>query len=146
MKTCVLLTSTVLLTLLAAPTLSAPAPADPPEAAELIKARLKAAEEAYASMAPSGEECDRGEEALYTWSKRILEADRELAVDGKAVVAALEGHRDRMTEIEKKIKKYEAERAAPKGSYQPYQRARIASAAFYRAEAELWLQRAKAKK
>jgi hypothetical protein len=151
MRTGLLLASVLLLVLIfvALPTPSTPAPSDLPVPSELAQARLKAAEEAYSrflKLQPGQDEWMFDPEVAYTWSKRLLEAEREVARDHKGVVAAFERHRDRMVTLEAKTKTREKNTAAKGIYYQPDALARLAAAAFYPAEAEHWLEQAKAKK
>lgn len=124
---------------------SAPAPmppADPPEVAELAKARLKAAQKAYRLMRriPPAEYW----ECRYVWSKRILEAQRELARNTKEIIAAFQSHCDRMAEDEKEGKRQAELR--PRARWDDTEFALMAALEFYHAEAKIWLARAKAKK
>ncbi len=85
-------------------------------------------------------------ETNYLWSKRLLEAEREVARDKRQVVAACKGHFDRMVELEAKVMKLLWEQS--KGGRIPYYGCQLqhrAAVVFYRAEAELWLERAKSR-
>lgn len=149
MKPWMFLAPAALLILVAAPAPSAPAPADPPALSELAQARLKAAQEAYRRVMVTQEDDTKFDaEVQYVWSKRLLEAEREVARDNKEVAAAFQSHLDRMAGLETKTKKREEDqrRAGKANGYGPDQLARLTAAAFYRAEAELWLERAKPKK
>lgn len=71
------------------------------------------------------------------WSQRILEAELELANEHAARLAAYEAHVKRMQDVEQMSKKhYEAGRLPLVG---------YSEAKFFRAEAELWLAKEKAK-
>jgi hypothetical protein len=70
-------------------------------------------------------------EDLYRWSKRLMEAEREGAVDAPRRQAAVEAHRNRMRVALGQMKAlYEAGRVQQKV---------LAEFAFYEAEAEHWL-------
>lgn len=101
----------------------------------LLKAKLDAARKTYELTWKNYREGLRGAEYLYWWSRRWMEAQRELA-EGKAEqIAAVQGHAERMRELERVV--------------QNLQRAKVGTldektaAEFYRLEAEIWLQQAK---
>ncbi len=122
---------------------------DPRTAAEmkkLRKDRLALAREAYQNVAVSFGEIKRPggnisilvtkPEEVYTWSIRLLDAERDLKPGEAAQFAALEGHIIRMKELEKKVKLLVPSVIAPKGE---------SEAEWYRLEAQHWLAQAKIK-
>jgi hypothetical protein len=111
------------------------APADPKaeKIRDLAKARLDAAEKTYQALRKRDLKYEYGE-AFYTWSKRILEAQRELAREKKEIKAALSAHLERMREVEHWVQ--EAEPSLKMGN-----REKIPQATHYRVEAELWLEK-----
>jgi hypothetical protein len=120
----------------------APAPPEGPvptdKEKELLQERLKAAKEAYRQVV----EKTRGgyeAEGRYVWSKRILDAEVELAQNNEAVIAAFQFHFDRMDGWEKDVHK--TDEIPPR-----LDAVLVASTAFYTAEAKLWLEQAKTKK
>jgi hypothetical protein len=67
----------------------------------------------------------------YRWSRRWLEAEREMT-DGKAEqVAACKGHLERMREMERIERELRRSRLNPVNE--------LTAAEFYRVEAEIWL-------
>ena len=118
---------------------AAPAPPVGKAPPELLKAQQDAAREAYRLCAagyPAGAPgCDA--EKCYLWSRRLLEAERQLAGDGDADRAALAGHLDRMKQLEEIAGKLFQAKVSS--------RLDVLSAAFYRAEAETWVAHAKGK-
>ncbi len=70
---------------------------------------------------------------VYTWSVRWLDAQRDQPLKGKALVAAAAAHLDRMTALEAEVTAAVA--AGRASSYD------LAAARYYRAEAELWVER-----
>ncbi|MFI5458302.1 MAG: hypothetical protein ACHRXM_22960 [Isosphaerales bacterium] len=75
---------------------------------------------------------------VYVWSNRILECRREMAGKPADHIAALDEHLGRMKKLEALIKK--VRRLGFGRSYD------VGSSAYYRAEAEYWLARAKSPK
>jgi hypothetical protein len=69
-------------------------------------------------------------EKVYRWSRRWMEAERDLASTKAARVAAFQGHFQRMKKLEEEVRGYT-------GSTIPFQQ--LAATKFYRAEAEAWL-------
>jgi hypothetical protein len=63
------------------------------------------------------------------WSRRWMDAERELAKSTAERVAALRGHFERMNKLEEEVQMY------ARGTI-PIQQ--LAATKFYRAEAELW--------
>jgi hypothetical protein len=117
----------------------------PPTKLEL--ALLKAAKDAY----PRVLDRETGDKLIemernYLWSKRLLEVEREVHANNKELVAAFKGHLDRMMNLEAQTKEHEW-RTSGKGRrpYKAYQLGVLAAVAFYRAEAEVLLERAKSK-
>ncbi len=117
---------------------------DPPPAkaadaeAALKKAMLEDARKVYemdlaryrAGQALGGEE-------LYLWSVRWLEADLDLTTDAAAKTTALKAHLDRMKEVEKM--------AANLAKTGQGRESDAAAGRYYRAQAELWAARGRAK-
>jgi hypothetical protein len=73
---------------------------------------------------------------VYNWSVRWLNAQRDLSSKKDDQIAALDGHLQRMKDLEKRV-------AALSGQVSELE---ASAAEFYRVEAELWLAREKAKK
>lgn len=102
---------------------------------QLAKTTLKAAHEAYRQLL---EEENKGRRAVdpesrYVWSKRILEAECEVARDKKGCAAAFKSHFERMMELERRIKNQ-----AKVGGVGLD---RVSAADYFRAEAEhRWVQ------
>ncbi len=122
----------ILLLALAAPTLRADT-----QAHDNAKARLASARQTYDGMlkrwaldpaAPV--DCDK----ISQWSRRWMEAERELAAAKEAKAAAIKSHLERMTTFESRIKELRQ---------QGFAAAHEASAAeYFRLEAEQWLRQA----
>jgi hypothetical protein len=112
------------------------------------QALLEAAQEANRLIVEKGQglSLDKMAELNYLWSKRMLDAERDVARDNKQVIAALKAHLSRMAKLEADRKKEEFRKTAfGKLPYKPDQLAQIAAVVFYRTEAELWGERAKSK-
>jgi hypothetical protein len=75
-------------------------------------------------------------EKVYRWSRRWMEAERDLANTKAERAAVLQGHFDRMKKLEEEVQAYAR-------STIPLQQ--LAATKFYRAEAEGWLAEAKDK-
>jgi hypothetical protein len=153
MNRCILLVSGLLLLSLLVSLLPGPAASiheakrSPPS--KLARARFKAAKEAHSRVVHPyvpGADQEKILESDYPWSKQLLEAERDVASDNKQEIAAFKAHLERMTKLDVFIQG-EVWRSSQNGKrpYERYQLRRLAIAAFYRAEAELWLERAKAK-
>jgi hypothetical protein len=127
---------------------SAPVPAESQEIKKLAQQRARAAEDAYKRFLDHKEpNASNNLETLYEWSKRLLEAQRDAAASNEDEVKAFQAHLSRIEGLEKDIKNAWTEilprlRREQKAAAE-YQ---LALVALYRAEAELWLARAKAKK
>jgi hypothetical protein len=119
---------------------SAPGQVATQSPSELAQAQLKAAREAYRQLVEAEKKGQRSfdPERHYVWSKRILEAERQVARNKEEVFTAFEEHFKRMTTLETKAKQFA--RAGTVGADQ------VAAVAFYRAEAAVWKERAKVKK
>jgi hypothetical protein len=117
---------------------AAPAPPEGKAPPELLKAQRDAAQKAYkacAALYDNGTAIDA--EKCYLWSRRWLEAERQLAGDGDTYRAAVAEHLDRMKKLEEAARQlFEAGRGSALD---------VAGAAFYRAEAETWVAQAKGK-
>jgi RNA polymerase sigma factor (sigma-70 family) len=121
---------------------AAPLAAGPPEgeaaSKKLKEALLTAARKTYEeTMARYRNANLEGSESLYLWSRRWLEAQLDLAAAKDDRIAAYREHLDRMRSVEKIAKAFAN---AGQG------RVSDASAAeYYRTQAEIWLEQAKAK-
>jgi hypothetical protein len=100
---------------------------------KLVKERLQAARQAYEAVSKQGDE-----EKTYVWSRRWMEAERDIAKNKAERVAALQAHFERMKKLEVLVLLMETRNAAPRPE-------RLAPAQFYRAEADIWLAAEKAK-
>jgi hypothetical protein len=104
--------------------------------AKLAKIRLEAASKTYQVLWQNYREGRRSsDELLYRWSKRWLDAEREVHSPPAEQIAALKSHYDRMVELERIIRKVSQ---AGQGTVNE-----LSAAEFYRTEAELWLLEAK---
>jgi hypothetical protein len=112
----------------------------------LLKARLDAAQKAQAAAMEALQQTKRtGDlvlpvgkpEEVYTWSVRWLNAQRDMSDKKDNHIAALEGHFKRMKELQQRVTKLRE--GGLVSSVEP------AAAAWYLAEAELWLAKEKAK-
>jgi hypothetical protein len=113
-----------------------PARADDKAAAN-AKARLAAARKVYEGMLVRRKVDPAeslGSEKLYLWSRRWMEAQRELADKKEDKVAAVQGHLDRMKEMEAVVKQMRDRKIASEAD--------VAAQEFYRLEAEQWLAQA----
>jgi hypothetical protein len=132
-----LIVSLTLAAALAGLAAAAPAPSEGKAPPELLKAQRDSARKAYEVCAEGYPKGSPGYdvEKCYLWSRRWLEAERQLA--GDADRTAIAGHLDRM----KKLEEITGARVkAGSGSA-----LEGAAAAFYRAEAETWVAQAKGK-
>jgi hypothetical protein len=114
---------------------------DPDPAAvlsRLASQRRDAARKTYLVMWLNYRESRASEETLYRWSRRWLEAERQLSERQADQVAAFEGHLERMQELESIIRKMQ--RSGVTTIYQ------VSAAEYYRVEAEMWLLQARGKK
>jgi hypothetical protein len=75
-------------------------------------------------------------EEVYTWSVRLLDAERDLSSRHDDRISALQGHLQRMTDLQKQVKRMLEELLPPKTAM---------DAEWYRLEAELWLAQARSK-
>jgi len=75
-------------------------------------------------------------EDIYTWSVRLLQAQRDLSSKHEEHVAALEAHLKRMTELQNRVKTVGKDLLSPRAE---------SEAEWYRLEAQLWLAKEKAK-
>jgi hypothetical protein len=110
---------------------------DPPAPADLVKAKYEAAREAYKATVQAYQVGQSDAEKVYLWSRRLLEAQRELGNKQADQVRALEAHRGRMKDLrELAAKRYQAEQVP---------QADVLGAEFYAVEAALWLARPEAR-
>ncbi len=70
------------------------------------------------------------EDALYRWSLRWLEAERQLSAQPADQTAAFRAHYERMRDLERLIRRLQTSRQSTVDE--------TSSAEFYRAEAEIW--------
>jgi hypothetical protein len=106
---------------------------------QLTKERMGAARDAYQLAWNEFRPFDlsKGDgEKVYRWSRRWMEAERELANTKAERAAALQAHFERMKKLEEEVQAY------ARGTI-PFQQ--LAATRFYRAEAEGWLGEAKSK-
>jgi hypothetical protein len=109
-------------------------------AVENARARRDAARKVYKGILERAQ-VDTGAgldpERICLWSRRWMEAERELAGDAEEKVAAVQGHLDRMKERETAVRKMVNSRLAAATD--------LAAQEFYRLEAERLLAEARAK-
>jgi hypothetical protein len=118
--------------------LAAPCRADDKVAAN-ARGRLEAASKVYRGMLERLRDANGqvAVEDLYQWSRRWLEAERDLADTPEAAVAAAQAHLDRMTKLEAVVRKAQTVGLVP--AYE------VPAAEFYRLEAERALAQARKK-
>jgi hypothetical protein len=100
---------------------------------KLAEERLNAAQNAYDAVWAKFKPFDlaKGDgEDVYRWSRRWMEAEREMAKSKAERLTALQGHFERMKKLEQEVQMY------ARGTI-PFQQ--LAATQFYRAEAALWL-------
>jgi RND family efflux transporter MFP subunit len=121
-----------------------PKPEEPPakeggDVKKLTQARLEAARKTYEMLLQRYKNAtDRLDtEKMYQWSRRWMEAGRDLASKQDERVAAVQAHLDRMKDLERLAT---ALSKAGQGLMSD-----VSAAEFYRTEAELWLAREKGK-
>jgi outer membrane protein TolC len=100
---------------------------------ELAEARLKAARQAYEQAMKAFVEGMKEEETVYTWSRRVLDAQRDAAPGER--IAALEEHLKRMADLEKLANERYKAGVIPSAG--------VAAAQYFRIEAETWLAQAR---
>jgi hypothetical protein len=135
MKSSVWLAGGILLGLAAA---SAPqaAPEGADKIAALTKAKRDAARRTFETVWIDYREGRGGMERLYWWSRRWMEAEQELAAKQKAdLVAAAQGHLDRMRELERIIRKLQEAKVSTIDE--------VSASEYYRLEADLWVRQAR---
>ncbi|MBL8625902.1 MAG: hypothetical protein JNK64_31600 [Myxococcales bacterium] len=121
--------SLVLCVVLVLGSLATPAAAGPTKA----EARVAAAAAAFATASTRQQAGAAPVDTVYVWSVRWLDAQREQPLKGKALAAAAAAHLERMVALEAAVTKAVAAGAAPASDRE--------AAAYYRAEAELWVER-----
>jgi hypothetical protein len=104
----------------------------------LAKERRDAARKTYRTTWANYRDGFAGEEQVYRWSKRWLEAERQADPRPDRQLAALRDHWERMRQMEKTVKSLQQARAITTD--------RVTAAEYYRAEAEMWLLEAKDRK
>jgi hypothetical protein len=117
--------------------LRAPAVAAPAARRDLAQTKLATARKVFEATVRAFQTGQSDAEKVYLWSRRWLEAQRDLSDKKAAEVAALEAHRGRMKDLRKMAEqRYRAGKVPD---------AEALGAEFYVAEVELWLARAKAR-
>jgi hypothetical protein len=111
--------------------------------ASLAKERFEWAKEAYDRVAEDNKRGGFNPEILYLWSKRLLRPQRAIARNKDEEVAAYRAHVKRMADVEKFANELFVPPRRPGEIVGHITPAQLAAARFYRAEAELWLARAK---
>jgi hypothetical protein len=107
--------------------------------AALAKERLEAAHKTYEVMWANYREGRRvSDDTLYRWSLRWLEAERQVGQQPAEQVAAFQGHRNRMADLERLIRGVRRVGQATVDE--------LSAAVFYRTEADFWLLQADAGK
>jgi hypothetical protein len=116
---------------------STPDPAPDPAAAlsQLAVQRRDAARRTYQVMWANYREGRASEELLYRWSRRWLEAEKQLGKRPADQVAACRGHLERMRDVERIVRKLQLSGVTTLDQ--------VNSVEFYRVEAEMWLLQAK---
>ena len=128
----------VLLALLLGIFWSRPVRAEPDPADALTRLavqRRDAARATYEAMWANYREGRAPEELLYRWSRRWLMAERQLSKQPADPVAAFRDHWQRMKDLENIVRKLQRSRDSTIDQ--------VSAVEFYRAEAELWLLKAK---
>jgi hypothetical protein len=106
-------------------------------AKECLDAARRAYEYAWNEFSPF--DLSKGDgEKVYRWSRRWMEAERDMAANKAKRLAAFQSHLERMKILEKEVHDYGSLRSTI-----PVQQ--MAATTFYRAEAETWLAEEKAK-
>jgi hypothetical protein len=111
------------------------------KAAANAKARLDAARKTYEGMFArwrTDPSARLRPEDFYSWSRRWMDAEREVADKPEARVAAAQAHLDRMTKCEQMVRR-KHDVGLDTFAYE------VTGAEFYRLEAERWLAEAKAR-
>jgi len=111
----------------------------PFDAKKVAKEKLHASNNAYeiawAQFKPF--DLSKGDgEKVYRWSRRWMEAQRDMATNKIENLAAIKAHFDRMRRLEEEVQNY------ARGTI-PFQQ--MEATRFYRAEAEAWLAEEKSK-
>jgi hypothetical protein len=116
-----------------------PGRGDAQAAPDPAKAKLEAARITYEALLEVHRQGQAGFDAekVYLWSRRWMEAERDLSEKKADRAAAAEAHLDRMKDLRKlDVARYKAGQGT---------KAEALGADFYVAEAELWLARVKGK-
>jgi hypothetical protein len=107
--------------------------------ARLAKDRVEAARTTFETEWKNYREGRRiGEDTLYRWSVRWLEAEKFVAAQAADRLAAYEGHRKRMRELDALIGNLQRAGQVTVDE--------VSAAAFYKAEAEIWFLQVKGEK
>lgn len=138
--TAIRLLAAFLLCLIASAGLGAEPDADPAKMlARLSKDRVDAARRTFDTMWKNYREGRRvSDDSLYRWSLRLLDSEKEVATAPADKIAAYEGHRKRMRELESLISNLQ--RAGQTTVDE------VSSTEYYRIEADIWLLKAKSEK
>ncbi len=104
---------------------------------KLTQARIDAAAKAYADAESHYKAGNGSIDAVYQWSVRWYEAQRDTPLKGKALAAAADDHLARMTALQTTAQGRVVAGTAPQSE--------TLAATYYVAEAELWSARAKGK-
>ena len=118
-----------------APVAAGPDPETANAIARLALQRRDAARKTYQVLWIDYRERLASEDALYRWSVRWLEAERELSDQQADQVAAYQGHLERMRDLDRLIRRLHGSGQSTVDE--------ASAAEFYRTEAELWLLKAK---
>jgi hypothetical protein len=105
--------------------------------AQLAKTRHQAAENAYRAIAENEQQLRSPVEydKLYSWSIRILDAQKELDPREEKQLAAFMNHLERMTDVEQKVS-----RDVQKRRLNPSANVEVE---YFKLEAEYWVEKAK---
>lgn len=109
-----------------------------PLLSRLARQRRDAARKTYETMWTNYREGRAAGELLYRWSRRWLDAERQIHDKPAEQVAALEAHLDRMRRLEALVQRVQRSGQTTVDE--------VSAAEYYRAEAEIWLLQARDKK
>lgn len=102
---------------------------------QLANQRRDAARKTYEVMWANYREGRASEEAIYRWSLRWFEAERQIGKHPDDRIAACRGHWERMVALEKIVRTLQRSRVTTID--------KVSAVEFYRVEAEEWLLQAK---
>jgi hypothetical protein len=117
-----------------------PRPPDAKESEKLLiklrKAKLEAARQTFNVVSKNFNEGPvRGVELPYRWSRRLLEAERQMSAEKSAQISAFQRHVERMQNVERVARDLYRERVNTVNE--------VTAAEYYRREAEIWLVQAR---